>query len=251
MKIAHIINPVLVNEDHPSYLYYTQPITFQSMFDSKIYSQNKNNNLSIELYSINYPEDNIIIPDYFIKLPFLINSTQIEYPNITNKKYPFLQDIFDYSLKYINADYYIFSNADIIVHFNFYNFIYKKIIKYNYDSLIINRRDNIPKFINNIRLTKDHLNLIFELNGENHPGRDCFIIHHDILQKIDMKKLFIARPPWGLILMNYLNKISKNFKFFKNEFITFHLGCDNNHNNSNKKEILTKLNYSNSKSVYN
>ena len=35
MIIAHIINPVKVNEDNPSYLFHTQPLTFESMLHSK------------------------------------------------------------------------------------------------------------------------------------------------------------------------------------------------------------------------
>ena len=104
----------------------------------------------------------------FIKLPHLINSTKLKYPKISKKKLPFLQDIFNSILKNVNADYYIYSNSDIIVNKTFYEFIINKICRYNYDFMIINRRDNIPKFINDIRLTNEHLNLIYCLDGERH-----------------------------------------------------------------------------------
>ena len=89
MIIAHIINPVNVNEDNPSYLFYTQPLTFESMLSSKKFVENKYNIHKINLYSINYPEDDIIIPDYFIKLPYLINSTKLKYPKLSKKNYLF------------------------------------------------------------------------------------------------------------------------------------------------------------------
>ena len=249
MRIAHIINPVLVDENNSSYLYYTQPITFESLHKAKIYGEKKQQNLQIELYTIAYPEDNTIIPDYFIKLPCLNQSTKDYYPGISTKKLPFLQDIFDSINKYVNADYIIFSNTDIIVHYKLYDFIYINIEKYNYDSMIINRRDNIPKFINNIQLNYEHLNIIFELEGEKHIGRDCFIIKKCIFKNINVQDIFIAHPPWGLILMKYLDKNSNNFKLFRNEYLTFHLGNDNNHKNSSKKEPLTQMNYYNSKKI--
>ena len=115
--------------------------------------------------------------------------------------------------------------------------------------MIINRRDNIPKFINNIQLNYEHLNIIFELEGEKHIGRDCFIIKKCIFKNINVQDIFIAHPPWGLVLMKYLDKNSNNFKLFRNEYLTFHLGNDNNHKNSSKKEPLTQMNYSNSKKI--
>ncbi len=249
MRFAHVINPVSVNKNNSSYLYYTQPITFESMYQSKMLIEKKNKNVYVDLYTINYEEDDEIIPDYFIKLPYLIKSTNSEYPKFSKKKLPFIQDIFDSINKYVNADYIIFTNSDIIIHNNFYQFIYKQIIKYNFDSMIINRRDNIPKFINNIQLNKEHLNLIFELSGERHIGRDCFIIENSILKKLNMKNMFIAHPPWGLMLMKYLSKLANKFKMLRSEFLTFHLGNDNNHQSSNKLDELTKINIINSKSI--
>ena len=149
----------------------------------------------------------------------------------------------------MEADYYIYSNTDIILHKNFYNFVIKKIMRYNYDSIIINRRDNIPKTINNIRLTKEHLNLIYNLYGERHVGKDCFIIKKNIFQKINMKNMFIAYPPWGKVLANYLRSISNNYMLYGGEYYTYHLGNDNNHGNSSKKNLMTMQNYTNAKLV--
>ena len=131
MRFAHVINPVSVDKNNSSYLYYTQPITFESMYQSKMLIENKNKNVYVDLYTINYEEDDEIIPDYFIKLPYLNKSTKTEYPKFSKKKLPFIQDIFDSINKYVNADYIIFTNSDIIVHNNFYQFIYKQIIKHN------------------------------------------------------------------------------------------------------------------------
>ena len=68
MIIAHIINPVIVKENNPSYLYYTQPITFESMLQAKINTETKFKNTEINLYTINYPEDDQIMI-YILKYP--------------------------------------------------------------------------------------------------------------------------------------------------------------------------------------
>ena len=242
MKIAHIINPVKVDESNKSYLFYAQPITFESMYLSKKYSENKDKNLDVSLYAVNFPEDESIIPEYLNRLPHLKNSVNKDYPTLTHRKLPFLQEIFDIIKENIDADYYIYTNSDITLRDTFYLKVKYFIKNYKLESLIINRRDNIPKFINNIRLTKEHLNIITTLEGETHPGRDCFVMSKRVFHEINMKKIFIGCPPWGRILMEYLGKISKRIKILRNEYITFHIGCDNNHKNS-KKTPLTKLNF--------
>lgn len=248
MKIAHIINPVKVKEDNKSYLYYAQPITFESMKIAKKTAEKKNKDLKITLYAIHYPEDSSIVPPYFKILPYLKKAVSIDFPHITKRKLPYLQEIFNIVKKNVVADVYIYSNSDITLHPNFYCVVKKKLYEYQSEALVINRRDNIPKFINNIRITKDHINVLTQFDGEKHPGRDCFIMNKNVFFKLNMKNMFIATPPWGLVLMKYLNEIAKNFKILRGEFITFHIGCDNDHNN-NKKTPLTKLNYLLSKNI--
>jgi hypothetical protein len=248
MKIAHIINPVKVNKDNKSYLYYAQPITFESMKIAKEVAEKKDKDLKIELYAICYPEDISIIPKYFKILPCLERAICDNYPHITKRKLPYLQEILDSVKKNVIADYYIYSNSDITLHPNFYFIVKKKLNNYKSEALIINRRDNIPKFINKIRFNKEHIHIITQIDGENHPGRDCFVMSKNVFFQIDMKNMFIASPPWGLVLMKYLDKIAKNFKLLRDEYITFHIGCDNNHSN-NQKTPLTKLNYVLSKDV--
>ena len=61
--------------------------------------------IDIKLYSVNYPEDDEIIPEYFIKLPHLKKSTISEFPKIANKrKLPIIQEIFNSILKNSDAD---------------------------------------------------------------------------------------------------------------------------------------------------
>jgi hypothetical protein len=225
MRIGHIINPYKCEKDNPSYLYIAQPITFKSMLISKRYSEKNNKNLKIDLLTINYEEDDSIIPDYFIKLPYLERSTRDYYE--TNKKLPFINDILHAPLKYKeDYDYIIYSNSDIALQKHFYIRIYEIINKLKLKSFTINRRDNIPKKVDNYIFTEKDLKILYNFRGLKHPGNDCFIIHKSILEKIDLKDLFIGYSPWGLVLIKILKKICNQFKIFKNEYLTFHIGSD-------------------------
>lgn len=246
MKIAHIINPYKCDIHNSSYLYYAQPITFKSMLISKKFSEKNNKNLKIDLLTINYEEDNSIIPKYFIKLPYLERSTKDYYE--TKKKLPFINDILHSPLKYKNDyDYIIYSNSDISIKKYFYERIYN-IIKYQkLKSFSINRRDNIPKKVGNYIFTEKDLNFLYKFKGEKHPGNDCFIINKILLEKIDLKDLFIGYSPWGTVLLKILQKLDNKFKIFKNEFLTFHLGSDKAWRNDNG--ILQKQNQNNANIV--
>ena len=71
----------------------------------------------------------------------------------------------------------------------------------------------------------------------------------NILEKINMKDVFIAHPPWGGLLTKYLRSLTNQFKLFGFEYFTYHLGNDNNHGNSNTKNELTIINTENAKIV--
>ena len=224
IKIAHLINPFKCAEDNPSYLYYAQPITFKSMLNAQI--EGSKTGLDIKLYAANYPEDDDIIPEYFSKLPHLLKSTITEFPKISGtRKLPIIQEMFNSILEHSDADYIIFTNSDIGVQKNFYIKVTDYIYKDNFESFVINRRDNIPKFKNGKRLTDQDLNIIYKEKGKIHPGKDCFVIKRNILEKININSMFTGYPPWGSTLVRLLNKLTKTY-ILKKEFLTFHLGCD-------------------------
>jgi len=236
IKIAHLINPFKCAKDNPSYLYYAQPITFKSMFNAQV--EGRKTGLNIKLYAANYPEDDDIIPKYFIKLPHLKQSTITEFPEISGtRKLPIIQEMFNSILENSDADYIIFSNSDIGVQKNFYNKVTDYIYKHNLKSFVINRRDNIPKFKHGKRLTEQDLNIIYKEKGKIHPGKDCFIIKRNILEKININLIFTGYPPWGKTLVQILNKLGKTH-IFEKEFLTFHLGCDKVWKKKNNKNPL-------------
>lgn len=240
MKIVHLINPYKSKKENASYLYYAQPITLKSMYLAKKHAKKKG--IKVKLYAINFEEDNDVVPKYFKKLPNLKKSTLSLFPKISkNRKLPIIQEMFNSVLKNCSFDYIIFTNLDIGVQKNFYTSIYSLIKNMNLKSLIINRRDNIPKFKNNKRLTKKDIKLIYREKGEKHPGKDCFIIKREILKKINMDSMFTGYSPWGNTLYYLLKKKDINIKVFKNLFLTFHLGKDRAWKKSNNKLLDKNL----------
>lgn len=225
IKIAHVINPFKCDLNHESYLYYAQPITFESMRIAKEKAQE--NNICIDLFSANFQEDNDYIPKFFKILPNLKKSTQSLFPKISkNKKLPIIQEIFDLIYNNTDADYVIFTNSDIGIQKNFYIQIHNYIKENGLQSFIINRRDNLPKFKNGHRLTKNDLDVLYNENGNPHPGKDCFIISRKLMSRIKMIFMFTGFPPWGDTLCTILEKIDPNFKLFKDLHLTFHIGSD-------------------------
>ncbi len=239
IKIAHLINPFKCTKENPSYLYYAQPITFKSMRDAQL--ETRKIDIDIKLYTVNYPEDDEIIPEYFIKLPHLKKSTLTEFPEISGKrKLPIIQEMFDSILYNSDSDYVIFTNSDIGVQKNFYKKVNEIINKENLKSFIINRRDNIPKFKYKQRLSEKDLDFIYNEKGEFHLGKDCFIMHRKILEKINMNLMFTGYQPWGFTLHNCLKNIDKTTYLYKNEYLTFHLGNDNVWMKNKKNALLLK-----------
>ena len=228
MKIAHVLNPFKCGKNNPSYLYYAQPITFKSMRKAQLEAKNKN--IDVELYAVNFPEDDEIIPDYFIKLPHLKKSTKTLFPGISgNKKLPIIQEMLDLTFKHSNAKYIIFTNTDIGVQKNFYISVSNLIKKNKLTSFVINRRD-IRKRNNGIRLTHkdEHMDIIYNIakSGKKHPGKDCFIMRRDLIKRINFNNMFTGYPPWGHTLHTKLSRISKKHKIFLDLKLTFHLGSD-------------------------
>lgn len=225
MKIAHLINPYKCSKENKSYLYYAQPITFQSMRNAQLEAKKKN--IEVVLCAVFFKEDEEIVPDYFVKLPYLFNSTKKSFPRISgNKKLPLIQEMFNKILRKTNANYIIFTNVDIGVQRNFYVNVRNIIVNKKLPSFVINRRNNIPKFKNGKRLGSDDLDIIYKEKGKKHPGKDCFVMKRNFIKKIKLKKMFTGFPPWGHTLHTLLSRINPKHKIFKNKFLTFHIGFD-------------------------
>ena len=227
MKIAHIINIVEPRAGNPSYLNVAQPITLKSMAMAKRYARKKK--CHVDLFSVQLKEEKqLSVPKEFTVLPAL-NKSVNDYgdfkPKVKNvpRIYDILKSLYDNS----DADFFVYTNADIGVQRDFYIRLFK-IIKNGYDSAVINRRD-IPKKYNGSRLTAKNINLIYGLEGVKHPGKDCFLFRRNIFPKMNFKNVVIGVPPVGIVLMTQIRINSNNLKSItdgtKNK-MTFHIGSD-------------------------
>ena len=214
-KLAHIINPVKVNESHD--LYIAQPITFASIFAAH---KNIGNQHNPELFALIFPEDEEIVPTQFkvCQLP------DLSIRNIVNDagvpKFPLLKNILLTAYHATDAEYIIYTNADIAVQPCFYEFIYKKIDD-GLDGFIINRR-RIPAG----NFTPDHLEKLYRIKGKPHPGFDCFIFKRELIPLMELGNICIGIPFVEATLAHNLFALCKNFQLFDKEFLTFHLGME-------------------------
>ena len=239
IKIAHIINPVNVAPDNPSHLFVAQPITFQSMLNAQEYSKKNSKNLvDIGLYTAQYQEDREIIPVGFVITPDLTTSIHT-YVKMQNKsrKLPRVIDILRRLFENSNADYFIYSNADIGIRKTFYDTI-AKLTRLGFDSFCIHRSD-LPKEIPDVGLLDVSLiEIIYRLKGDWHPGHDCFVFKRDIFTKLECGNVFVGYPPIGSVLKNQIIFNSKKFgEIDSTGAMTFHLGKDQSWVPKNSKNI--------------
>ena len=88
MIFSHIINPVMI--DVNSDLFAAQPVTFISMLTAKNFVSR---NTAVNLFSAQYPEDRVMIPEYIQTTPDLDRSTLDIGDFEKKRKLPFIKDI--------------------------------------------------------------------------------------------------------------------------------------------------------------
>lgn len=227
INIAHIINPVKVEAGNRSYLDIAQPITFQSMLNAQAYTRNSSSDIEVTLYTAQYPEDREIIPEGFVITSDLERSANTVF-NIKkpNKKLPLLGDIIGKLYENSDAEYFIYTNADIGVKPDFYVRVVA-LIKKGHDGICIHRQD-FPKSDGKGIYDLSRLGEIVQINTKReHPGHDCVVFRRDMVPSMMFKKVFVGYPPIGAVIKTQVKKNSKNFTELRSQCrMTFHLGND-------------------------
>ena len=237
---AHIINPFMVNNTHEMHV--IQPITFESMRRAKEHASLL---CEVELFAIKFPEDKLIIPDYFHVLPDLERSV-LDVSEIQDKrKLPLIKDVLGGLFEHSKAEYLIYTNVDIGLMPQFYLTI-NAIIDEGHDGFIINRR-RIP----NKDFTEKDLDLIYSEVGELHNGYDCFVFKRELFENFELDDICIGIPNVGNAIAHNLFSLCENFQLYTNKHLTFHLGMDLtknwgpkpylSHNKKSFKRLLAKL----------
>lgn len=229
MKIAHIINVFEIHEKHKAnHLHIAQSVTIQSMIDAK---KNVCSDLEVNLYAVKDKNESVDMPDEFIMTDDLQRCCYDVIKTLPKtKSFPLIGDILNILYNTSDADYFIYTNADIGLFPSFYNFVENKINE-GFDALCINRRD-MPKEINGEIIDEHNFHKVFDLKGEYHPGRDCFVFRKSLLNKMNFGNMFIGAPPFGLLFLNQIKQLSNNFYHVNNcededpTPTAFHLGQD-------------------------
>ncbi len=216
MKFGHIINPVVVNKS--SDLFEAQPVTFETLKTAKEFAGNR---VAVELFSAQYPEDRVLVPEGFKLTPDL-NRSVLDIAEFSSKrKLPLITDILNRLYDASEADYFIYTNVDIAVMPYFYVAV-NNIIESGYDAFTINRRT-----ISNEH-NVDRVMTMYAEVGEPHPGHDCFVFKRSLYPKFKLGTACIGTGRIGKILITNLICHSDRFKVFNDKHLTFHLGDDRN-----------------------
>lgn len=236
IRVAHIINPVKVNEK--SDLHYAQPITFETMLRAKQQSIYKD---QIEFYTTQYEEDKEIIPQGFHVLSNLSNSVLDVNSTLKNRKLPLIGAILAKRNEIADADYLIYTNMDIALMPYFYDTLFAYLEK-GHDAVVINRRRISDKY-----KTIVDIPLMYADMGKSHPGFDCFVIKTELLDQFIFENICVGISFLEATLVHNIFSFAKNPLFVPDAHLTFHIGMDvlvprnNDFYRHNRKEFFDKI----------
>ncbi|MCK5603519.1 hypothetical protein KAR91_16665 [Candidatus Pacearchaeota archaeon] len=226
-KLAHIINPVAVDES--SDLYIAQPITFETMKAAKEYAKGK---IDVELFTAQYSEDRHMVPDGFIPTQDLKRSIKDLAYFKKSRKLPILKDILDRLYDTSDAEYLIYTNVDISLMPSFYVSV-NALIEEGYDAFTINKRLISDKF-----KSIDEIPIMYAEAGKIHRGHDCFIFKRQVYPKYILGKVCIGAVGIGRTLLFNLSCHADRFALFSDKHLTFHIGNERKWKGSEYSDML-------------
>lgn len=193
------------------------PVRLTSMIAAKKEAEGK---VDVELLSAQFPEDRSFVPSEF-KATENLSRSVLDLGDFSKQmKLPILVDILQRMYEESDAEYLIYTNVDIGLYPDFYTKV-NQFIESGLDAFIINRRRISEEYI-----SVDDLVAIYKDKGKKHPGFDCFVFHRDLFPKLVLKEVCIGVPFIGITLSQNLFALSKNFKLYENEILTFHIGME-------------------------
>ena len=215
MRLAHLVNPVIVPPQ--SDLYIAQPITFETMRRAQAFAASA---VEVELLTAQFAEDHPIVPAGFTRTADLTRSI-LDFGRFrTRRRLPLVRDLFDRLHAASDAEYFIYTNVDIGLMPHFYVSV-AALLAEGYDAFVINRRTVAKAFA---RI--DELPLMYAEVGEPHAGHDCFIWRRDAYPRYELEHVCIGTIGVGkAIVVNQLCTASR-WQEFTDLHLTFHLGAD-------------------------
>jgi len=214
IRLAHIINPVKVNDRAD--LYKTQPITFSSILAAKAFTKSE---INVNLFATCFRNETDIVPDGFNLLSPLESSIQDIYSNSYLPQLPFIDEILA-KVAETEADYIVYSNADIALMPYFYDAV-ACYINRGHDAISINRRR-----LSHVYLNQPELPLLFADIGFSHPGFDCFVFKKELISHFILNKLCLGIPFVEVALVHNMAAFATNPLYLTKAHLTFHIGAE-------------------------
>jgi hypothetical protein len=158
------------------------------------------------------------LPAPFRQLSALQRTVSEVKPGLQGRKLPLIRDILEKAEEVEEAEYLIYSNADIGVMPFFYDFVAAELRK-GHDAVVINRRRLRSHYT-----AIDQLPQMYADTGRSHPGFDCFVFRKDLLEKFILQDICVGVPFIGVSLLYNCMAFAENPVFHLDKHLTFHLG---------------------------
>lgn len=215
-RFVHVVNPAKVPPS--SSLYSAQPITFESIRVAKEFAASRG--IDVDLCAVNFPEDDEIVPDFFTRRSHLTRSV-LDYGAFSiERKLPLLADIINAGAAGSDAEFMIYTNADIAVVPHFYISL-DQIIRAGYDAFMVTRRTLMANYESPAELWRMYADL-----GESHPGDDCFIFRREVSKNYELGEACIGIKYVARLFAFNLILHAERVEHFKDMHLTFHIGDD-------------------------
>jgi len=174
--------------------------------------------VSVSLYSTQYPEDRPMIPSYFKQTPDLERSVLDVGSFRIKRKLPLVADIINRLYEASDAQYFIYTNADIILLPQFYAVVDALIEKKKCDAMSIIKRI-VPFPYTDV----SDLSLIYANAGIPHIGHDCLVFPRSICPNFDLGFVCNGAPLQGAALIVPMMAYACKYMAFYNLHITCHI----------------------------
>jgi hypothetical protein len=210
---AHIINPYSNPGNGEWQL--AQQVTFATLLRAQKEAEGR---VEVRLFTTQFKEDRTIVPGGFTLLRDLDRSVTDIAAFRRERRLPLLGDILSRLYESTDAEYLVYTNADIALMPSFYLAVDAMIAK-GYDAIVINRRCISSRYS-----SPEQLPEMYAEAGTMHTGYDTFVLHRSLFEKIDLGHLCIGIPFNDTALIHHLYAFAKNFRLCTEKHLTFHLG---------------------------
>ena len=217
LRFTHLINPVHKPAGHE--LAIAQPVTFASIAAARRHYFDTAGG-TVQLMCAGYEEDELLAPQDVDHMLLLKESFRDTSGRADAPKLPLARELLASALGVADGDYLIYTNIDIALMPHFYSAA-AAYLENGAENLIINRRTIFPE-----PGELDHLDMLYSLPGNQHPGYDCFIFKAEAARRFELGDLSIGLPGFDWVLaLNLWYRAGRNLGLYDHH-LTFHIGDD-------------------------